>query len=80
VLVRLSVQNDVCLLVIEDDGRGFEFAGRMTYADLKNSRRGPVLIKDRVRAIGGDLAIESAPGQGARLEVTFPRHAEARLV
>lgn len=79
VLVRLSVQNDVCLLVIEDDGRGFEFAGRMTYADLKNSRRGPLLIKDRVRAIGGDLAIESAPGQGARLEVKFPRHAEARL-
>ncbi len=79
VLVRLGVQRDAHLLTIEDDGRGFEFSGRMSHRELKNSRRGPLVIKERVRAIGGELAIESNPGQGARLEIKFPRIAESRL-
>ena len=79
VLVRLSVQRDAHVLTIEDDGRGFEFSGRMSHGELKNSRRGPLVIKERVRAIGGELAIESNPGQGARLEIKFPRVAESRL-
>ena len=32
-------------------------------------------IKERVRSIGGALAIESAPGQGARVEVWVSREA-----
>ena len=79
VLVRLGVQSDSCLLTIEDDGRGFEFAGRMSHNELKSSRRGPLVIKERVRAIGGELAIESSPGQGARLEIKFPRMTESRI-
>ena len=79
VLVRLGVQRDAHVLTIEDDGRGFEFSGRMSHGQLKNSRRGPLVIKERVRAIGGELAIESSPGQGARLEIRFPRMAESRL-
>lgn len=79
VLLRLGVQQGACVLTIEDDGRGFEFSGRMTHAQLKDSRRGPLLIKDRVRAIGGQLTIESSPGQGARLEIKFPRQAEDRI-
>ena len=79
VLVRLDLQREVCVLTIEDDGRGFEFSGRMSYAELKNSRRGPLVIKERVRAIGGDLTIESSPGRGARLEIKFPRQAELRI-
>ena len=40
--------------------------------DLDLSRRGPVVIKERVRAIGGNLTVDSAPGRGARLEIAIP--------
>ncbi len=79
VLVRLDKLREACVLTIEDDGRGFEFSGRVSSTELKNSRRGPLVIKERVRAIGGDLTIESNPGQGARLEIKVPRDAELRL-
>jgi len=72
VIVRLSVENGAGRLVVDDDGRGFDFTGRLTQEDLDAARKGPVIIKERVRSIGGTLAIESTPGRGARLEITFP--------
>ena len=71
VVVRLGSDQGRCTLTIEDDGRGFEFAGRFDHVTLENSRRGPFVIKERVRAINGQISIESRPGQGARLEITF---------
>jgi len=79
VLVRFHMLHDSCVLTIEDDGRGFEFSGRVTSAELKASRRGPLVIKERVRAMGGDLTIESSPGQGARLEIKVPKEPELHL-
>jgi len=73
------LQKGTCSLTIEDDGRGFEFSGKVSYGQLKNSRRGPLAIKERVRAIGGELSIESNPGQGARLEIIFPRQVESSI-
>ena len=73
VLVRLGSDKDLYTLTIEDNGRGFEFAGRYASAELEKSRRGPFAIKERVRAIGGELLVESRPGQGSRLEITFPK-------
>jgi len=58
---------------VDDDGRGFEFAGRRSQAELDLERKGPVIIKERIRSIGGTLAIESNPGRGARLEISVPR-------
>jgi signal transduction histidine kinase len=72
VLVRLSRQGGGWMLIIEDDGRGFEFSGRFTHAELEEFRRGPLVIKQRVRALGGELTIISKPGQGARLEIRVP--------
>jgi signal transduction histidine kinase len=31
------------------------------------------VIKERVRAIGGELTVNSAPGQGATLRITVPQ-------
>jgi signal transduction histidine kinase len=31
-----------------------------------------VVIKERVRLLGGELTVESDPGRGARLEILFP--------
>lgn len=73
VLVRFGVQRDGWRLEIDDDGRGFPFEGRLQHADLDARRSGPVIIKERVRAIGGQLAIHSEPGRGARLEVLVPQ-------
>lgn len=73
VLVRLGCRSGSWILTIEDDGRGFAFGGRLSQSELEKSRRGPSVIKERVRTIGGELTIESRPGQGARLEITFPQ-------
>jgi signal transduction histidine kinase len=56
-------------LVVDDDGRGFDFSGRLTHAELDSARKGPVVIRERVRVIGGELARESLAGRGARLEM-----------
>ena len=71
VLVRLAANDTHCQLVIEDDGRGFDFEGRLTFPELDERRRGPVVIKERVRLLGAELAVESTPGAGARIEVTL---------
>ena len=73
VLVRLARADGHCTLVIEDDGRGFEFSGRFSQAQLEATRKGPRVIKERVRSIGGELVIDSMPGQGARLEISIPQ-------
>lgn len=73
VLVRFGVQNGHWALEIDDDGKGFPFEGRFSQADLDARRTGPIVIKERVRAIGGQLAIDSTPGHGARLEVLVPQ-------
>jgi signal transduction histidine kinase len=72
-VVRFGSQEGLWRLVINDDGNGFPFAGRLTLAELDTPRRGPAVIKERVRAIGGDMIIESTPGHGSRLEITIPQ-------
>ena len=56
-------------------GRGFPFSGTMALPELDSGRKGPIVIKDRVRAIGGQLVIESMPNQGTRLRVLVPQEA-----
>jgi signal transduction histidine kinase len=58
---------------IEDDGRGFPFSGRLSQSQLDNLGKGPLVIKERVRLIEGELTIESNPGHGSRLEITVPQ-------
>jgi signal transduction histidine kinase len=75
VFVRFDSRDGLWRLVIADDGRGFDFTGRLTQAELDAARQGPLVIKERVRSIGGELSVESGPGKGARLEITFPQRA-----
>jgi two-component system nitrate/nitrite sensor histidine kinase NarX len=70
VVVRFAHNNGLWKLVIEDDGRGFDFSGRLSQAELDAAHKGPAVIKERVQSIGGELAVESVPGRGARLEIT----------
>jgi signal transduction histidine kinase len=76
VLVRLGSRNGAWHVLIEDDGRGFPFAGRVSQAELDTLGKGPLVIKERVRLIEGELTIESNPGSGSRLEITVPQRRE----
>lgn len=77
VLVRLSQVDRIYNLVIEDDGRGFEFEGRLSAGELDQRRVGPAIIKERARIAGAQLAVDSTPGAGARLELSFSEDAYA---
>ena len=72
VLVRFAAVDGQCTLSIDDDGRGFPFAGRRSQTDLEAAREGPWVIRERVRLLGGKLTLESAPGHGSRLEIAVP--------
>jgi signal transduction histidine kinase len=72
VLVRLAQRQGNLQLTVEDDGRGFSFSGTLSNAELESTGKGPAVIRERVRLLGGELAIESTPGHGARLEVRIP--------
>jgi signal transduction histidine kinase len=61
---------------VEDDGKGFPFTGRCSQAEMDESGKGPMIIKERVRLIAGELTVESNPGRGARLEITVPRNGD----
>jgi signal transduction histidine kinase len=78
-LVRLASSRDRWNVVVEDDGKGFPFTGRLNQEQMEEMGRGPTIIKERVRLLAGQLTVESTPGQGARLEVTVPRDAPAEL-
>lgn len=57
---------------IADDGRGFPFAGRRSGWELEAMQQGPLVIRQRVKALSGRLTLESTPGKGARLDVDVP--------
>jgi signal transduction histidine kinase len=60
--------------VVEDDGRGF---------DRKSSKRaeagGLAYMAERASLLGGTCSIESAPGEGTRVETSFPLDGAKRL-
>jgi signal transduction histidine kinase len=72
VVVKLSQDDSRLLLVVDDNGEGFSFAGRFTGDELDRLRLGPISIKERTRTVGGILTVESNPGHGARLTIEVP--------
>jgi signal transduction histidine kinase len=76
-LVRLSDSTSAIQLTIEDNGKGFVFSGRLSQGELEKIGKGPMVIRERVRLIEGELTIESNPGRGTRLEISVPKHREA---
>jgi two-component system nitrate/nitrite sensor histidine kinase NarX len=71
-IVTITQAAGALSLTIYDNGRGFDFEGRITPEELTSTSKGPTIIKERVRGIGGRLSIESVPGRGSRLEITLP--------
>lgn len=75
-LVRLASGGDRWSLTVEDDGKGFPFSGRFNTEQMEEAGKGPMIIRERVGLIAGELTVESNPGHGTRLEVTVPRNGD----
>lgn len=57
---------------IDDNGKGFNFAGSYSLEDLELLHLGPESLKRRARSLNADLALESRPGRGTSLKVRIP--------
>ena len=69
--LTLSFMEDEVILDVQDNGVGFD-------PSLTDRQAGPehgyglVALRERVSQLGGSLAVESAPGEGATLVVSLP--------
>jgi two-component system nitrate/nitrite sensor histidine kinase NarX len=69
VKIHLQWSADILLITLEDNGRGFEPALSQRGRD---GHFGMDIMHERARALGADLALTSAPGQGTRLALSIP--------
>lgn len=60
--VRFERKDSKLQVVIEDNGQGFDVA-------QPRERTGQTSMKQRAEAMGGSLDVQSAPGQGTRLQL-----------
>jgi signal transduction histidine kinase len=81
VWVRLENEGDMARVVVADQGRGialddqeriFDKFERLGREDSHGSGLGLYISRKLARAMGGDIIVESAPGQGARFIFTMP--------
>jgi signal transduction histidine kinase len=68
VALRFATESDAYRIILSDDGSGFDATDPGV-----GSSHGITGMRQRVRALGGQLEIESAPGTGTTLRVSVPR-------
>ena len=69
--VTLSYLGDTVILDVEDDGVGL--AQQKTAPDgLTSGGFGLVAMQERVTQLGGELFVESEPGEGTTLSISLP--------
>ena len=67
VTLRFALEQAACRITLSDDGAGFD-------ANLEiHGSHGIAGMRQRVRALGGQFAIESTPDAGTTLRITVPR-------
>jgi two-component system sensor histidine kinase UhpB len=76
VWLRLGLDGERLALAVRDDGTGFDVEAAQRRAALGASL-GVVSMSERAALAGGQLRIESAPGQGTTLRATFALAPEA---
>ncbi|HEX6847267.1 MAG TPA: PAS domain S-box protein [Chitinophagaceae bacterium] len=65
VIISLKEENNVVCLSIKDDGKGFDVS-------VQSKGIGFINIVNRVDAFGGEMVLDSSPGNGCSLQVNFP--------
>jgi signal transduction histidine kinase len=71
VSVNLTFAPETIQLTITDDGQGFVVPPAL-FDFAQQDCFGLVGVQERVLAVGGSLSIQSAPGEGTKVTVTFP--------
>jgi signal transduction histidine kinase len=71
VAVAIAERDGRVILTVRDDGVGFDLDAPGTHAD----HWGLKSMRERARAIGGMLHVESVPGAGTRVTAEVPREA-----
>ncbi|MHB1126503.1 MAG: HAMP domain-containing protein [Bacillota bacterium] len=71
VSVILECFTSYLLVIVEDDGLGFEVSEVM-HSSIKYNRLGLFGMQERMALIGGTLAIESTPGVGTTVYIKVP--------
>lgn len=81
VWVRLEREGALGCVIVADQGKGiaaedhariFEKFGRVDPSEPGGSGLGLYIARRLARAMGGDITVDSAPGQGARFVLTLP--------
>ena len=72
VTVGVGRDQDTFELSMEDDGKGFAFAGAYSLDELELLKRGPVTIRSRVKNLDGEMLLDSDPGHRATLKIRIP--------
>jgi signal transduction histidine kinase len=71
VTVLLEHRGSSVLLIVEDDGRGFD-AIRVMNAPPHEGNLGLYCMRERASLVGGTLTIEATPGRGTTVFVRIP--------
>jgi signal transduction histidine kinase len=72
VAVHLSLEEEVLLLVVEDDGRGFPDGNGSPMPESGRGGNGLGNMVHRAEEIGGTLDLDAASGDGTRLTLRAP--------
>jgi signal transduction histidine kinase len=79
--IRADREADLAALIVADQGKGiapgdqariFEKFERVDTSEAGGTGLGLYIARRLARAMGGDLAVDSAPGQGSRFTFTLP--------
>jgi two-component system, NarL family, sensor histidine kinase UhpB len=73
--IRVELNDRLLMLVIRDDGIGFDIA-RARIKAIKTGSLGLVSMEERAQLAGGRLSIRSIPGTGTTIQVTFALDAQ----
>ena len=71
VWIELVQREGLLKLVVRDDGAGFDVASILERASHAGNL-GLIGMRERVEILGGKLVIDSQPGHGTRISVSFP--------
>jgi PAS domain S-box-containing protein len=70
VRIRVERRRDRLVAEVEDDGRGFELPGPLE--SVADGGLGLIGMEERAHAVGGELEIDTAPGEGTRVRIVAP--------
>ncbi|MEN8230685.1 MAG: ATP-binding protein [Bacteroidota bacterium] len=68
--IELHRVEDMIVLVVEDDGKGFDIEKLNQKEEIKGF--GLISMRERVNAFDGDFSIHSNPGSGAEIVIEIP--------